>query len=446
MPVLPDVDGTSSSVLWNNFSQPKILHFLNFFRFILHQYTNRRVLVIGCIAYANGLPYLLTASTLGVWLKSYGLTYTSIGLFGLLHLPYACKFLWAPLLDHVPLPFLKKALGQRRSWLCLTQLTAIGGLWVMAFLDPVNHLVAFCMGGFLVTISAASQHVLLLAYQRETLNARDWGIGEGMSVFAYRMAILTGGAGALCLADFLTWQDIYIFMAFLMFIGVIAVLGMGEADLFALQPNPSFATKREGVRYAIIGPFKDFMAQKGWMAILIFMALYRLPEHLWGTMQVLFLLDLGFTLHEVATVAKTFGLGASILGSFIGGYWIRVYGYKKTLFWGTLAHGAASLLFLAQAQLGANIPFLYLTIGIEHFLNGASLTAFFSYQLTCVSITFAATQLALLTSFANFSGTLVKPLAGLVIDAFGWAPYLVLVVLASIPGILWVYRIPFSRP
>lgn len=426
----------------NNLALRKLFCFWSSLISFFHSYTDQKVLAIGCIAYANGLPYLLTASTLGVWLKSYGFTYTSIGLFGLLHLPYAVKFLWAPFLDNVSLPFLKRALGQRRSWLCLTQLTAMAGLFGMAFLDPLHHWIAFFACGLLVTISAASQHILLLAYQIETLHSRDWGIGEGMSVFAYRMAILTGGGGALGLADFLTWQEIYIFMTLLMLVGLLAVLITQEPTSFAIQQNP--LSKRLGE--AIIGPFKDFMKQKGWRAILIFMMLYRLPEHLWNMKQSLFLLDLGFTNLEIATIAKTFGLGASILGSVIGGYWIRLYGYKKILLWSALAHGISSFLFLGQEQLGANIPFLYLTIGIEHFLSGVSLTAFFSYQLTCASLTFAATQLALLTSLSQIPGTLSKPLAGLVIDTFGWVPYLWLVVLASIPGVFWVYRIPFSKP
>jgi MFS transporter, PAT family, beta-lactamase induction signal transducer AmpG len=180
--------------------------FLEEFLGVLRQYLDPRVLAIGCIAYANGLPLLLTSKTLGVWLETYGLNYTSIGLFGLLHIPYTCKFLWAPILDHVPLPFLKGLLGQRRSWLFLTQLTAILGLFVMILLDPVENLISFFACGFVVSISAASQHILLLTFQMESLHSRDWGIGEGMGVFAYRMAILTGGAGALFLATTFSWK------------------------------------------------------------------------------------------------------------------------------------------------------------------------------------------------------------------------------------------------
>jgi PAT family beta-lactamase induction signal transducer AmpG len=296
-----------------------------------------------------------------------------------------------------------------------------------------------------VTISAASQHILLLAYQIETLHSMDWGVGEGLSVFGFRMGILTAGPIALGLATYFSWQEVYLFLAFLMLFGLIPVLMRGELENISSQITPSFAKKRDWFLYAIIAPFKDFMCQKGWIAILVFMFLYRLPDNLLSMMQTLFLLDLGFTKIEISLVAKTFGMGTAIFGGLVGGYWIRLYGYKKTLLWGALAHGAACLLFLVQARLGANLPFLYVTVGIEHFCSGLMLTAFLAYQLTCANIAFAATQLALLTSFTNLAGLFAKPLSGIVIDNFGWVPYLVLVVFSSIPGILWVYRIPFPR-
>lgn len=336
-------------------------------------------------------------------------------------------------------------LGQRRSWLCLVQVTAILGLLGMVSQNPVENLYAFVAYGFLVTFSAASQHILLLAYQMETLSTRDWGVGEGMSIFTYRMAILTAGPGALSLATWLSWQEIYILVAFLMLIGLVAVLIGGESEFERTQRAPAFSNTRDWLRYVLINPFKDFMTQKRWIAILVFMLIYRLPENLMSTMQTLFLLDLGFTNIEISTVAKTFGMAATLVGGFIGGDWIRRYGYKKTLLWGALAHGVSCLLFLMQERLGANLPFLYLTVGVEHFFGGVMLTGFFSYQLTCSNLSFAATQLALLTAISHLGGILARCRVGEVIDNFGWVPFLVLVVLSSIPGILWVYRIPFPR-
>jgi MFS transporter, PAT family, beta-lactamase induction signal transducer AmpG len=325
------------------------------------------------------------------------------------------------------------------------QVTAIAGLLGMVLQNPIHNLYGFIVCGLLVTISTASQHILLLAYQMETLHSRNWGVGEGISVFAYRMALITGGSVALSLATVFSWQEIYIIIAILMFIGLLAVLIMGEPEYSSSRQPVSLLKKSEWLNYVFINSFKDFMTQKGWIAILIFMLIYRLPERLLSMMQTLFLLDLGFTYIEISIVAKTFGMVTSICGGIVGGYWIRCYGYKKTLFWGALAHAVACLIFLVQEKLGANLPFLYITIGLEHFFSGVMLTGFFSYQLVCASLTFAATQLALLTSFSNLSGVFAKPIAGIVIDNLGWVPYLWLVVLSAIPGILWVYRIPFSR-
>jgi len=364
----------------------------------------------------------------------------------LLHLPYALKFLWAPILDHVPLPFLKTLLGQRRSWLFVVQLTGILGIITMTTLDPIENMILFAMCGFLVTISAASQHILLLAYQIETLNSRDWGIGEGISISAFKMAILTGGGGAMYLAQFFSWQEVYFLLGLLMSLGLIAILLIREPERFALKHEHSFTKRGEWLKYGILQPFKSFMSHKGWIAILIFMLIYRLPENLFQMMQNLFFLKLGFTYPEIISVAKVFGISASISGSIVGGLLIRLYGYKWTLLWGALLHGIACICFLILDRLGANLPFFYFTVGLECFLSGLALTAFFSYQLTCVNISFAATQLALLTSFAELSRTFASPIAGYVIDTFGWTYFLALIILASIPGILWVYRIPFSRP
>lgn len=385
---------------------------------------------------------MLTSKTLALWLESYGLSYTSIGLFGLLNLPYALKFVWAPILDHVSLPYLKPLLGQRRSWLCLAQVMAILSLVGMTRLDPIENMGCFFACGLMVSIAAASQHILLLTYQIETLNSRDWGIGEGMSISAFKIAILTSSGGAMYLAQFMSWQEVYLIISILLFIGLFAVLVMKEPDR-NVQASPQKTW--EWFWYIIMEPLKTFTSQKGWLAIIILMLFYRLPENLFQMMQLLFFQDLGFSTGEIITVVKVFGMTASICGSIAGGYFIRTKGYKWTLFWGALLHGMVLICFLVLAKLGTNLPFFYLTVGLECFLSGLTLTAFFSYQLTCVSITFAATQLALLTSLEQLSRSFASPVSGFVIDTYGWTSFLGLLILSSIPGVLWISRTPFSR-
>lgn len=313
----------------------------------------------------------------------------------------------------------------------------------MIVLDPIHSLIPFVACGFLVTFSAASQHVLLMAFQMETLEQHNWGIGESMGVFGFRMAILTGGAGALYMASYFTWKEVYFIITLLMFVGMFAILFAQHSVLNDSIVRNMSRSPKEWFTYALIHPFKEFMTKQGWWAILVFMLIYRLPENLLGMMQTLFLLDIGFSYVEIASVAKIFGLGATILGGMLGGYIIRAYGFRAALLWGGIGHGFALILFLIQAQLGHHLLFLYVTIGIEHIFSGLSLTAFFSYQLTCCNLRFAATQLALLTSFASLTRTLASPIAGFTIDSLGWVSYIILVILSSIPGILWISKLPF---
>ena len=70
----------------------------------LGAYTDRRVLMVLALGFNSGLPYLLTFTTLSAWLATAGIRRAAIGIFALVGTPYACKFLWSPLIDRLPPP------------------------------------------------------------------------------------------------------------------------------------------------------------------------------------------------------------------------------------------------------------------------------------------------------------------------------------------------------
>ena len=90
-------------------------------------YRDRRLAVVTALGFSSGLPLLLTLSTLSIWLTEQGVTLTAIGLFALVGTPYTLKFLWAPLVDAVAIPWLTPRLGRRRSWLLAIQARPDGG-------------------------------------------------------------------------------------------------------------------------------------------------------------------------------------------------------------------------------------------------------------------------------------------------------------------------------
>src|SRR6202034_4036411 len=88
-------------------------------------YTQPRVLQVLALGFSSGLPLLLTFSTLSAWLATAGVRRAAIGAFALVGTPYAFKFVWSPLIDHLPPPL---PLGRRRGWGITIQISLIAGL------------------------------------------------------------------------------------------------------------------------------------------------------------------------------------------------------------------------------------------------------------------------------------------------------------------------------
>lgn len=71
---------------------------------------NIRILATLLMAFSSGLPFSLSGATLQAWFAKDGVSIITIGVLGLVGLPYVFKFLWAPLMDRYSLPWL----GRRR--------------------------------------------------------------------------------------------------------------------------------------------------------------------------------------------------------------------------------------------------------------------------------------------------------------------------------------------
>ncbi len=105
---------------------------------LLAPYFGSSILKMGFLWLWGGIPFMVTGSTMAVWLKEYGLSYTTIGLFSFLHLPYALRFLWAPVIDHLPIPYLSEKFGQQRAWMLIAQGIAFLSLLFLSRISPIE--------------------------------------------------------------------------------------------------------------------------------------------------------------------------------------------------------------------------------------------------------------------------------------------------------------------
>lgn len=405
-------------------------------------YLQPRLLVIGLLGFYSGLPLALTAGTLTAWLSDAGVERTAIGLFAAIATPYAFKFLWAPLLDGVRIPVLHALLGRRRAWLLLTQVFLAAALTVMAMVDPGLAPEATALIGVIVATLSATQDTVIDAYRVERLPKEEQGAGAAMATFGYRIGMLVAGAGALYLADKAGWEMTYHVMGAIAASAIFLTLIMRSTDTKETEMRlpDSLASF---LQRSVVEPFRDFMTRPFWLQVLAFVILYKLGDAFMGIMFNPFLLDLGFSKTEIAQIVKVYGLAATILGTFIGGWLVSRWGMFRTLLLTGFVHMLTNLMLVVQAHLGADHHFLIASITLENLSGGMSTAAFIAYLSALCRVHYTATQYALLSSLAAFGRTWLSTPSGWLAQTVGWQWFFAIASSMAIPGLLllvWLER------
>ncbi len=412
-------------------------------------YLQPRLLIIFFMGFASGLPLALSSATLFFWLAEAGVALAAIGLFALVGTPYNFKFLWAPLIDRVPLPWLTGRLGRRRSWMLVIQVLLLLAIAVLGFSRPETTPLVTAVCALAVAFLSASQDIVIDAYRIEILDADEQGAGAAMTQAGYRLGAIAAGAGALFLAEALDWSLVYLFMAALVTVGMLAALLAPDPD----RRNPQLAAGRgeTGLRAMVVDPFVEFFQRNGVataLIILAFILLYKLGDAYAGVMAYPFYYEMGFSKSEVATVSKIFGVIATVVGVFIGGLIVKRYGIMPSLLGCGILQMLSNLMYAAQSVAGHDVQFLYFTIGIENLSGGMGSSAFVAYLSVLCNTRYTGTQFALFTSFMAFGRTLLSASSGWMVELTGWFDFFVISTLVALPGLLlllWMMRnLPIS--
>lgn len=424
-------------------------------------YRDRRVLAILVLGFASGLPLALTGQTLQAWLKESGVSLQSIGLFALVGVPYTLKFLWAPLIDRLPLPILTRWLGRRRGWLIFAQALLMAAIVALALSNPSQTLAFTALCAVAVAFASATQDIVIDAWRVEILEQRQLAAGAASIVFGYRIGMLVSSAGALYMADRFAWPLVFIALAALLVVGAITVLLIGEpaaqprgdaerrfAEAQAwLAQRPHLSGPAAGLMawlYAsVAGPFLQFMSRRGWVGILLFVMLFKLGDSLAGVLATSFYLDIGFTKTEIAEIGKLYGFGATMLGLFLGGWLMQAVGLYRSLWICGLLQMLSNLLFALLALRGHDLWFLALTVGVENLAGGMGTAVLVAYLSALCDVAYTATQYALLSSLTAVARTLLSSYAGFLAEGFGWPVFFALTTVAALPGLAllaWLTR------
>jgi PAT family beta-lactamase induction signal transducer AmpG len=207
----------------------------------LKGFTHPRVVTLLFLGFSAGIPLLLIFSSLSLWLREAGVERSTVTYFSWAALGFSFKFVWAPLVDQIPVPLLTRWLGRRRGWILLGQLAIILSIILMASVDPQsgpNSLSLMAVAAVMLGFSAATQDIAIDAYRIESAEADLQALMSATYIAGYRIGMLVSGAGSLFIADWLgsdrdgylyqAWQSTYWLMAMVMLVGVLTTLSIPE--------------------------------------------------------------------------------------------------------------------------------------------------------------------------------------------------------------------------
>ena len=383
-----------------------------------------KIAVMLGLGFSSGLPFFLTAATLGYWMRDEGVSLKAIGFLSWVGLAYSFKFLWSPLIDRLEPPWLGKRLGRRRGWILIAQLAIACGLLTMAAIGPRHGLLALGVAALVVAFASASQDIVVDAWRIEAADTgEELGLLSSAYQLGYRIAVITSDSLILFAANHLGWPISYGLMAALMAIGVAATLKATEpaaADeiLHEKSAEAPLWTAR-GLFDAVVGPFLAFFKTWKWVGLLMlaFISLYRLPEFVMGPMATPFYHDLGISKDMVGAVRGTVGLAASFLGIAAGGLLVARLGYMKGLILGGIVQGVGIATFAILAVYGGDPRLFGAVMVCDNFGVSVAGVALVTYMSSLTTLGYTATQYALLSSAYAIVGKFLKGFSGAVVES-----------------------------
>lgn len=412
----------------------------------LRPYFEKAPLAALLLGLSSGAPFAMIASTLTTRLAEAGIDKRMVTAFALTFLLYNFKFLWAPFIDRLRLPFLANGLGQRRAWLFVIAACVLLSIIWMGQVDPVADIHMMIIATLVVAFFGATFDIIIDAYRIDSLTPEQLGVGSGMSQYGWRLGAAGAGALALVVAQHVGWGAAYAASALFAVPAVIAGLLLGEPErrqavLEEEQQLPFW----QRVQSTFIAPLRDFLQRSNAWLVLLFVIVHKIGDTLANLSIRLLLADLGFTKDAIATYDVGFGLVATLAGIFVGGIVYTRLGMMRAVMLSLWLMAVSNLSFAWLATMGAVNWALAAAIGFENFASGVGGVAVVAYLSWLCNLRFTATQFALLSAMASILGRFVQgTTAGALIETLGYVNFYLLTTALALPGI-WIFHILMKR-
>jgi MFS family permease len=370
---------------------------------------------------AQGLPYGFFTLALPVLLRDAGLSLTAISALGLLSLPWAFKFLWAPLLDQR---------GTRRAWLLALQGSSVAGALLLTQLDLETSYALLFAAAFAFNLVAASQDVVTDGLAVRLLDVRERGLGNGLQVGAYRLGMILGGGLLLWIFARTNWSVMFLCMAGLLALTLLPVFRLQEpARLPVAWPARSSDLALAWLRRAL---------QPAMLTLAGLIFCYRFGDQMVTSLLGPFLTDAGLDLETIALMKGAVGSATSLVGAALGGAFVFAVGRRRALLATGLAQAACFGLYIAAALDAGGVNLLWAATVLEGVVGTMATVALFTLMMDAADPEHAGTDYTLLASTVVLVGSIAGLVAALIADAIGYAPTFIIGATLAAAGCLFL--------
>lgn len=396
-------------------------------------YVEAAPLAAALLGVSSGFGFAMIGATLTTRLAQYGIRKSAVTAFALTFLAYNFKWIWAPLVDTVRIPWLGR-FGQRRSWLWCAGLLVMASVVFLGTADPSTALPVVAAAAIAVGIAGATNDIVIDAYRIELLEPRQLGVGSGMSQYGWRIGAALSGALALVLAARYGWAVAYAACALFALPAMLVGVVMGEP---ARRRPPAAPAGLVQAVVAYFSPLVEFLKRRGAVVVLVFVLIHKIGDTLANLTLRLLFEDLGFSNDEIAFYDVGVGFIALLSGVFVGGVMYAAWGMKRAVFVSLVLMAVSNFSFAALAAYGHSNLGMAAAIGFENFASGIGGVAVVAYLSALCNLRFTATQYALLSALASIAGRfLTGTTAGGLIEAMGYVNFYLLTTLIAFPGVL----------
>ena len=396
-----------------------------------------KLLIILALGFCSGLPFGMLIDPLSFWLREADISRSTIGLLSWITLMFTFKALWSPFVDRIKLPFLS-LLGQRKSWLVLSQSLVVISIFGMSFSDPTNSLMVLVAFALSVSFFAATQDICIDAMRVELVLDHEQGEAASMYQGGWRIAFLVSQVFTFFIASYYDWSAAYFSIGILM--GMLVLFSIfvipepkrPDSDLPGIESNPLKSFKN-----LYLSPLKDLFERyfdNNILLVFLLIIFYRFSDIVLGPMAMPFYVDTGFSKEEVAIVTNAFGIAMTMAGVFVGGLLIYRYNLMSVVFLGALLVMLTNVAFAWLDTIGHNVSALTVTITLDNFSQGVASTALIALLSGLTNRSFTATQYAALFLLATFPATIIKGFSGFFVDSFGYFNFFLYAAALGLPA------------